>query len=51
MMRHLVLIDGFTWQVDVYRGTRRGEVTARLEVNDPETWPDPLPPWIGSELP
>jgi len=51
MMRHVVICDGFSWQVDVYRGTRIGDVTARLEVNDPETWPDPMPSWIGAELP
>jgi adenylate cyclase len=51
MMRHLAIIDGFTWKVDVYRGARIGDVTAQLEVIDPETWPDPLPTWIGAQLP
>lgn len=47
--RHLVPVEGFVFEVDVYEGALTGLVTAEVELPSEETR-IPLPEWLGAEL-
>jgi CYTH domain-containing protein len=48
-VRHRVLIDGLTWEIDVFTGDNAGLVVAEVELTHPRQ-PVTLPPWIGREV-
>ena len=47
--RHIVTVDGFVWEVDVFAGALEGLVVAEVEMGSEEDDP-PLPPWVGREV-
>tara|TARA_R110002020_G_scaffold34066_22_gene103677 strand:+ start:7196 stop:7672 length:477 start_codon:yes stop_codon:yes gene_type:complete len=47
--RHLVHVEGFVWEVDVYEGRLAGLVTAEVEMGSESDDPA-LPPWLGREV-
>jgi adenylate cyclase len=48
-VRHYIDFQGFTWEVDEYRGLLSGVIIAEVELKsaDDEV---PLPPWVGAEI-
>lgn len=48
-MRHLVLHEGVTWEVDVYQGVLEGVCYAEVELDSQEQ-AIALPPWVGAEV-
>lgn len=47
--RHIVLYEGFTWEVDEFLGDNAGLVVAEIELES-ENQAFPLPAWIGLEV-
>ena len=47
--RHIVVVDGNRWEVDVFHGALSGLVVAELELNDAEQ-SFHMPDWIGEEV-
>ncbi|WP_417415293.1 CYTH domain-containing protein [Hoeflea sp.] len=47
--RHIVNVEGFAWEVDVYEGRLAGLVTAEVEMGSESDAPA-LPPWLGREV-
>jgi CYTH domain-containing protein len=47
--RHILTIDGFIWEVDVYEGRLAGLVTAEIEMGSESDDPA-LPSWLGPEV-
>lgn len=47
--RHVLTIDGYVWEVDVYQGRLAGLVTAEVEMASEDDTP-PLPGWLGREV-
>lgn len=48
-VRHLVPVDGKTWEVDEFQGANRGLVVAELELSGPEEV-FTRPTWLGAEV-
>ncbi len=48
-VRHLIDVDGFTWELDVFAGENSGLVMAEVEVPSADT-EFPLPEWAGQEV-
>ena len=48
-VRHLVPVDGKTWEVDEFQGANRGLVAAELELSGPEEV-FTRPSWLGAEV-
>ncbi|WP_417434192.1 CYTH domain-containing protein [Hoeflea sp.] len=47
--RHVLTIEGFAWEVDVYEGRLAGLVTAEVEMASESDAPA-LPAWLGREV-
>jgi CYTH domain-containing protein len=47
--RHVIEYEGFTWEVDVFRGDNKGLVVAEVELESEDIMP-PLPDWVGEEV-
>lgn len=47
--RHIVTLDGFDWEVDVFEGALAGLVVAEVELASEDDEPI-LPPWLGREV-
>ena len=47
--RHIVSVEGFVWEVDVFAGALDGLVVAEVEMASEEDDP-PLPAWLGREV-
>jgi len=47
--RHIVTLDGFDWEVDVFEGSLAGLVVAEVELASEDDEPT-LPPWLGREV-
>ncbi len=47
--RHEIAHDGFTWEVDVFKGANQGLVVAEIELEAPDQ-SFPRPAWIGAEV-
>lgn len=47
--RHIVMYEGFRWEVDVFHGRHAGLIVAEVELPDASVEP-PLPPFIGEEV-
>lgn len=47
--RHLVPMDGFTWEVDEFFGENAGLVIAEIELASTDQ-PYPTPAWLGREV-
>jgi adenylate cyclase len=47
--RHLVLAEGFTWEIDEFHGANAGLIVAELEL-DSEDQEFARPAWIGAEV-
>lgn len=48
-VRYLVKYEGFTWEVDVFKGNLEPLVLAEVEVPSIDT-PFPLPPFVGEDV-
>lgn len=48
-VRYLVKYEGFTWEVDVFKGNLKPLVLAEVEVPSIDT-PFPLPPFVGEDV-
>jgi len=48
-IRHIIPIDGFVWEVDVFAGALSGLVIAEVEMNSDNDDPS-LPSWLGREV-
>lgn len=48
-VRYIVPYHGFTWEVDVFEGHRRGLVTAEIELPASDTHYD-IPPFVGENV-
>jgi adenylate cyclase len=48
-IRHLVVFDGFTWEVDEFLGDNAGLVVAEIEL-EAEGQAFAPPPWVGPEV-
>ena len=48
-VRHRVVVDGLTWEIDVFTGDNAGLVIAEVELTHPRQ-PVTLPPWVGHEV-
>ena len=47
--RHYMLVEGKTWEVDVFGGLNEGLITAEIELSSPdETFEKPA--WLGKEV-
>ncbi|MDL2256079.1 CYTH domain-containing protein [Parabacteroides sp. OttesenSCG-928-K15] len=47
--RHWAIIDGHTWEIDVFQGANKGLVLAEIELHAPDE-SFTLPAWIGKEV-
>lgn len=47
--RHIVIVEGHRWEVDLFRGALNGLVMAELELNDAGQQ-FPRPDWLGEEV-
>lgn len=47
--RHILTIDGYVWEIDVYAGRLSGLVTAEVEMRSESDNPA-LPSWLGREV-
>ena len=47
--RYLVDYEGYTWEVDEFRGTNEGLMLAEIELASEDETP-PLPEWIGKDV-
>lgn len=47
--RYYVEFEGYTWEVDVFRGPNEGLVVAEIELSRVDE-NVPLPPWVGEEV-
>jgi len=47
--RHLIPLEGFVWEVDVFDGPLAGLVIAEVEMSSEDDDPV-LPPWLGREV-
>ena len=48
-VRHLVDVEGHTWEVDEFEGANAGLVVAEIELDDPDE-SFARPPWAGDEV-
>ncbi len=48
-IRHYIDFQGFTWEVDEYRGLLSGVIIAEIELDSVDV-DLPLPPWVGAEI-
>jgi adenylate cyclase len=48
-LRHIVPVDGFKWQVDVFEGRLAGLVLAEIELRGPDQ-DFTIPDWLGPEV-
>lgn len=48
-IRHVVLYEGWKWEVDEFFGENAGLIVAEIELPD-ESAEHPIPPWIGDEV-
>lgn len=48
-VRHLVEVDGDTWEIDEFAGANEGLVLAEVEVEDADVVPEP-PSWIDADV-
>ncbi len=48
-IRHYVVFQGFTWEVDEYQGILSGVILAEVELTALDI-DVPIPPWIGIEV-
>lgn len=47
--RHLIPMDGFTWEVDEFFGENKGLIIAEIELASLDQ-PYPVPTWLGREV-
>ena len=47
--RHIVIVDGHHWEVDLFRGVLAGLIMAELELDEVEQQ-FPKPDWLGEEV-
>lgn len=47
--RFIVINDGNTWEIDVFKGVNKGLVVAEIELES-ETEKFEIPDWIGEEV-
>ena len=49
--RHVCLVDGFYWEIDVFFDLNEGLILAEIEISkDNVKFPEVLPLWIGEEV-
>lgn len=48
-VRHDILVDGRTWEVDVFSGVNQGLIVAEIELPSADT-PFSAPDWVGAEI-
>ncbi len=49
--RHVCLVDGYYWEVDVFSDLNEGLILAEIEISkDNVKFPDILPTWVGEEV-
>lgn len=47
--RYEVVVDGNTWEIDVFEGANKGLIIAEIELASPDQ-PFTLPAWVGPEV-
>ena len=47
--RHIITLNGFTWEIDEFEGPNKGLILAEVELQSPDQ-NFPLPPWVGKEV-